>query len=110
LRWFRSYFADVPEQSAVIGPETTFNQLDVDPLDYVDWVLEAATLFGVLIPDREATQIKTVGAFVKHLRNAGASWGSDRAIKIEKGFLGSRHFELVQVPIPENATATKSSP
>lgn len=63
LRWFRSYFADLPKSEvSVITPCTRFfEDLGVDSLDYIDWVLEAACVFDVHISDRDAERMRTVG-------------------------------------------------
>jgi acyl carrier protein len=98
LKWVREYYADLQSHVASITPATTFDELGTDSLDYIDWTLEAEKLFKVVISQREAERCHTVGDFVQRLSLAGATWGSDRAIVIEKGFLGVRSFEAVEVP------------
>jgi acyl carrier protein len=60
-----------------ITPETTFNELGVESLDYMDWLLEAEEKLGVSIPDEEAERIMTVGEFLRVLRAGGAAWLPD---------------------------------
>jgi acyl carrier protein len=95
LQWVRSYYGDLPDTASAVTTETTFMELGVDSLDYIDWVLEAGLAFDIIISDREAERILTVGAFIKRLSLGGATWGSDRVVSIEKGFLGIRRFEIV---------------
>ena len=73
LRWVASYYADLPNVALKIGPDLTFLELGVDSLDYIDWTLEAEKVFKVIIPDREAESIRTVGEFIRRLKTAGAS-------------------------------------
>jgi acyl carrier protein len=97
LRWFRSYFADVPKLDLLtITPHTRFvEDLALDSLDYIDWVLEAESVFGVRIPDRDAERLRTVGDYLRRLRNEGARWLPDQDIEIEKKSWGRRDWKAV---------------
>jgi acyl carrier protein len=97
LRWFRSYFADVPKLDLLtITPRTRFiEDLALDSLDYIDWVLEAESVFGVRIPDRDAERLRTVGDYLGRLRNDGARWLPNQDIEIEKKSWGRRDWKAV---------------
>jgi hypothetical protein len=41
LRWVQGYFAGVLDPVLQITTETTFNELGVESLDYMNWILEA---------------------------------------------------------------------
>src|SRR4051812_47738253 len=75
LRWFRSYFAhDRGLDLGRITPAMTFQELGVESLDYMNWLLEAEDKFGVTIPSGDADRIMTVGQFLGFLRARGATW------------------------------------
>jgi acyl carrier protein len=97
LRWFRSYFADVRNLDPLtITPRTRFvDDLGLDSLDHVDWALEAESVFGIRMSDREAEQMHTVGDFLAWLRAGGAKWLPSQDIEIEKGRWGSRDWKVV---------------
>ena len=97
LRWFRSYFADVPRLDLrTITPRTQFGaDLGVDSLDYIGWVLEAESVFGVRIPDRDAERMRTVGDYLRRLRQDGARWLPNQDIEIEKKSWGRRDWKVV---------------
>lgn len=97
LRWFRSYFADVPKLDlSTITPRTRFfEDLGLDCLDYIDWVLEAESIFGVRISDRDAERMRTVGEYLRRLRNDGAKWLPSQDIKIEKKSWWRRDWKVV---------------
>jgi acyl carrier protein len=48
--------------------ETTFHDLSVDSLDYVEWLVEAEERFGVVIPDGTAERMRTVGDYLEYIR------------------------------------------
>src|SRR4051812_25735423 len=62
LRWFRSYFADVRnyDLTAITGKTRFFEDLGLDSLDYVEWMMEAETIFGIHISDRDAQRMQTM--------------------------------------------------
>ena len=97
LRWFRSYFADAPKLDlSTITPHTHFVQdLGLDSLDYIDWVLEAESVFGVRISDRDAEQMHTVAEYLRRLRRDGAKWLPTQDIKIEKTSWWRRDWKVV---------------
>jgi acyl carrier protein len=78
LQWFLDYYADVEfREEGWIAPETTFHELSVESLDYVQWLLEAEKQFGVTIPDRDAERIKTVGDYLRYIRLQGKAKGME---------------------------------
>lgn len=97
LRWFRSYFADVRNFAiASITPDTRFAEdLGVDSLDYIDWVLEAERVFDVKISQRDAERMRTVRDYLSHLFRAGARWLPHQDIKIIKQRWGLRDWKVV---------------
>ena len=97
LRWFRSYFADLPKLDlSTITPRTRFvEDLGMDCLDYVDWVLEAERVFGTRISDRDAERMRTVGDYIARLRHDGAKWLPKQDIEIEKKSWGRREWKVV---------------
>ncbi len=67
----------------MITPATRFvEDLGVDSLDWMCWPLEAEEKLGVAIPDREAERFETVGQFIRVLRDAGAEWPEDAAVRL----------------------------
>jgi len=70
FRWFLSYYAEVEFASEERGttPETTFHELSVESLDYVQWLLEAEERFAVTIPDRQAERMRSVGDDLRFIR------------------------------------------
>jgi acyl carrier protein len=75
--WFLGHYAEVefiPEEGWITA-ETTFLELSVESLDYVEWVIEAEEQFGVTIPDREAEGMRTVGDYLRYLRFRGKAKG-----------------------------------
>lgn len=59
-----------------ISPEATFEELDLDSLDLVEFALGAEEEFGVRISDDEAEDLHTVGEAVSLLETKGAGVGS----------------------------------
>ncbi len=53
--------------------ESTFEELDLDSLDLVEFSMAAEDDMGVKITDDEAAELKTVGDAVKLLEAKGAS-------------------------------------
>jgi acyl carrier protein len=84
LRWVRGYFAHVSGLDMQITPQTTFNDLGTDSLDWMDWLLEAEEKLGIAITDRNAERLQTVGQFIQYLRTQGASWAPDDDILLKK--------------------------
>lgn len=60
-------------ESDNIGPEATFDDLELDSLDLVEFALAAEEELGVRIEDDEAEGLKTLGDAVKLLEEKGAS-------------------------------------
>lgn len=56
-----------------ITPEATFEALDLDSLDLVEFSMAAEDELGVKISDDEAAELKTVGDAAKLLEAKGAS-------------------------------------
>ncbi|HVM19448.1 MAG TPA: acyl carrier protein [Egibacteraceae bacterium] len=54
-----------------ISPEATFEELDLDSLDLVEFALGAEEEFGVRIGDEEAEGLRTVGDAVALLETKG---------------------------------------
>tara|TARA_R110002111_G_scaffold222900_2_gene284937 strand:+ start:86 stop:466 length:381 start_codon:yes stop_codon:yes gene_type:complete len=82
LRWFRGYL-DVPDPNS-ITLDTTFVDLGVDSLDYMDWLMEAEEMFDVTITNAEAERINTVGKYLEMLRNRGAVWAANKSIRLKR--------------------------
>ena len=97
LRWFRSYFADVPKLDLLtITPETRFvDDLGADSLDYIDWVLEAESVFNIRISDHDAERMRTVADYLRRLRQDGARWLPQQDIEIEKKSWGRRDWKVI---------------
>lgn len=62
---------------ASVSPEATFEDLDLDSLDLVEFALAAEEELGVRIEDEEAEGLQTLGAAVKLLEDKGAKVGGD---------------------------------
>ena len=106
LRWVRGYFADEPKVSALVQPGTRFvDDLGVESLDYMEWLLEAEEKLDIAISDHQAERIKTVGEFVRSLKEAGARWPDNKGLRIVPGrwWCSSPHWEVVERP-PNNST------
>ncbi|CAN5403443.1 acyl carrier protein [soil metagenome] len=56
-----------------ITPESSFEELDLDSLDLVEFSMAAEDDLGVKITDDEAAELKTVGDAVRLLEAKGAS-------------------------------------
>ncbi|MGH7644308.1 MAG: phosphopantetheine-binding protein [Gemmatimonadales bacterium] len=56
-----------------IKPEATFEDLDLDSLDLVEFSLAAEEELGVRIEDEEAAELETLDDTVKLLKRKGAS-------------------------------------
>ena len=99
LRWVRGYFAHVSGLDMQITPQTTFNDLGADSLDWMNWLLEAEEKLGIAIPERAAERLQTVGQFIKYLRAQGASWTSDDDIQLKQkgGCVRTYVWEKVRV-------------
>jgi acyl carrier protein len=70
----KSLLADkfgVPEED--ITPEATFEDLDLDSLDLVEFALAAEEELGVRITDEEAEDLETLQDTVKLLESKGAT-------------------------------------
>lgn len=60
-----------------ISPEATFDDLDLDSLDLVEFALAAEEELGVRISDEEAEQLDTLEDTVKLLEEKGAKVGGE---------------------------------
>ncbi|HEY8339457.1 MAG TPA: phosphopantetheine-binding protein, partial [Egibacteraceae bacterium] len=60
-----------------ISPEATFEDLDLDSLDLVEFALAAEEQLGVRISDEEAEQLETLDDTVKLLESKGAKVGGE---------------------------------
>jgi acyl carrier protein len=88
LRWFRGYIEHDPSFGVTwwIKPETTFNELGVQSLDGMHWLLGVEEKLGIDIPDKDVEKLYTVGQFVRYLRAKGASWPSEYESRlVQKG-------------------------
>jgi acyl carrier protein len=56
-----------------VTPESSFEDLDLDSLDLVEFSMAAEDDLGVKITDDEAAELKTVGDAVRLLEAKGAS-------------------------------------
>ena len=69
LQWFLNHYADVAfREPTWLNANTTFHELGVESLDYVDWLLEAQNQFDVIIPNHEAQKMRSVGDYLRHIR------------------------------------------
>jgi acyl carrier protein len=70
LHWFRSHFFDSSgaKEASWISPETTFRELSIESLDYVEWIIEAEKQFAIKIPDNDATRLKSVGDYLGYIK------------------------------------------
>lgn len=55
------------EESAVVESASFTNDLGADSLDTVELIMELERVFGVKIPDEDATSIATVGDAVNYI-------------------------------------------
>ena len=55
------------EESAVVESASFTNDLGADSLDTVELIMELERVFGVKIPDEDATGIATVGDAIKYI-------------------------------------------
>jgi acyl carrier protein len=60
-------------EEADITPEATFEELDLDSLDLVEFALAAEEELGVRISDEEAEDLRTLADTVSLLEHKGAS-------------------------------------
>lgn len=51
--------------AASIGPETTFDELQIDSLDKVNLSFEVEEVFSIQIPDESLNSLKTVGDIIR---------------------------------------------
>lgn len=58
-----------------VSSDATFEDLDLDSLDLVEFALAAEEELGVRIEDEEAEGLETLGAAVKLLEDKGATVG-----------------------------------
>ena len=113
LRWVRGYFVGfVHDPVLQITPETTFNELGVESLDSMNWILEAEEKLGVAISDEDAESIRTVGQFVRYLRVRGASWPPDSELRLEPkgGFFRNYVWIRVDRDKPRSKSGKPISP
>ncbi len=60
-------------EESEVTPEASFEDLDLDSLDLVEFALAAEEELGVRISDEEAEQLETLSDTVKLLEEKGAS-------------------------------------
>jgi acyl carrier protein len=108
LRWFRSYFADVSsfDLSSITHATRFVEDLGLDSLDYIDWLTEAESTFGIRIPVADAERMRTVGEFVGRLRSNGACWLPSQDIRIIKKKWGRREWTIVDRSPEDGGSAT----
>lgn len=76
FQWFLNHYAQLEFRAeGWITPETTFLELSIESLDYVEWLLEAEEKFGVIIPERDGERMIAVGDFLRHIRRYGSTKG-----------------------------------
>jgi acyl carrier protein len=98
LRWVRGYFAHVPGLAEEITPETRFiEDLGVDSLDWMCWPAEAEEKLDVVLDDEQCERIKTIGQFIRTLRDAGAHWPEDADVRLRprRGWWSNYHWAVV---------------
>jgi acyl carrier protein len=72
LAWFRRLYIDSEDADVIetLSAETRFvEDISVDSLDYIEFLVEAEQTFGVTIPDRNAERLLTVGDFLRYIRD-----------------------------------------
>ena len=47
--------------------DTTFHELSMESLDYIEWISEAEDKFGVVIGDVDAEKLRTVGDYLRYM-------------------------------------------
>lgn len=84
LRWVRGYFAHVPDLAEKITPAVRFvEDLGVDSLDWMCWPGEAEEKLRItLLSDRVLEKVRTVGDWIRVLRQAGAEWAAGREVRL----------------------------
>lgn len=60
-------------EESEVAPDASFEDLDLDSLDLVEFALAAEEELGVRITDEEAEQLETLGDTVKLLEEKGAN-------------------------------------
>jgi hypothetical protein len=76
-------------------PETRFvEDLGVESLDWMCWPLEAKEKLGVALGDEQLERIRTVGPFIRALRDAGAEWPEDSDVRLcpRRGWWSPYHW------------------
>jgi acyl carrier protein len=66
ISWFLKHFESEPD-TRWISPSTTFHELSIESLDYVEWIIEAEQVFGVEIPNRDSASFATVGDYLRYI-------------------------------------------
>lgn len=58
---------------ASIGPDTTFEELQIDSLDKINLSFDVEEMFSIQIPDESLNSLKTVGDVVRGVEHLVAS-------------------------------------
>mgnify|MGYP002390370699 CR=1 FL=1 len=51
----------------IVTIDTTFHELSMESLDYIEWISEAEDKFGVVIGDVDAEKLRTVGDYLRYM-------------------------------------------
>ena len=65
--------------AASIGPETTFDELQIDSLDKVNLSFEVEEMFSIQIPDDNLNSLKTVGDIIRGVEHLVAQTRGQQA-------------------------------
>ena len=71
--WFVKHFVTDQEKD-FININTTFHDLNIESLDYIEWVSEAENKFGVVIGDDEAESLRTVRDYLSFIVQHANKW------------------------------------
>jgi acyl carrier protein len=69
LDWFRGYYSGVDwVDLETFTCQTTFLELSIDSLDYVEWLFEVEKRFGVAVDLEAAERMREVGDLLRYIR------------------------------------------
>jgi len=84
FKWFLDHYADVEFQTeGWLTPRTTFHELNIESLDYVEWLHEAEKEFGVAIPEPDAERMRSVEDYLRFIRFSREPTPEDQGRKRE---------------------------
>lgn len=66
VNWFLGRFK-TDRQREIVTIDTTFHELSIESLDYIEWISEAKDKFGVAIADVDAEKLRTVGDYLRYI-------------------------------------------